>query len=146
MFQNMNRRPRSLLLPFAAGHFANDLAPVSVLMLAPAIALAIGRAESAAPCEIGTISCFGELGCTPFKLACNGLTIRSGTAVFRQRPSRRPRDTNRWARARAVVATATIPNELVAERDAIIDAASPVATPHRDFTPCGPSLLTTSSR
>jgi predicted MFS family arabinose efflux permease len=39
MFQNMNRRPRSLLLPFAAGHFANDLAPVSVLMLAPAIAL-----------------------------------------------------------------------------------------------------------
>ncbi|HBI30131.1 MAG TPA: MFS transporter, partial [Deltaproteobacteria bacterium] len=39
MFQNMNRRPRSLLLPFAAGHFANDLAPVSVLVLAPAIAL-----------------------------------------------------------------------------------------------------------
>lgn len=42
MTQNMNRRPRSLLLPFSAGHFANDLAPVSVLVLAPAIAVDLG--------------------------------------------------------------------------------------------------------
>lgn len=32
-------KPRSWLLPFSVGHFANDIAPVSLVILAPAIAL-----------------------------------------------------------------------------------------------------------
>ena len=34
-----NPAPRSWLLPFSIGHFANDIAPVSLVVLAPAIAL-----------------------------------------------------------------------------------------------------------
>ena len=34
-----NSAPRSWLLPFSIGHFANDIAPVSLVVLAPAIAL-----------------------------------------------------------------------------------------------------------
>ena len=114
--------------------------------LAPASALTIAVAESVVLRPPGTISDFGARGGAPFKLTLRGLTISSGTAVVFHSWSSNPGENSRRDLERGIAARATIPNELVADRDVIINAAWPVATPQRDFTPWGPSLLTTSSR
>tara|TARA_B110000495_G_scaffold90729_1_gene78372 strand:- start:2748 stop:3170 length:423 start_codon:yes stop_codon:yes gene_type:complete len=119
---------------------------LTVDLLAPAIALANGSAESTALRVHGTMIVFGGWGGSPFSVAWCGLTMSRGTEVVRHKLSSKPVEKNRCVRDRVVVAIATIPNELVADRDEIIEAGSPVAMPHRDFTPCGPSRLTTSSR
>ena len=80
----------------------------------------------------------------PFRLAWRGFTMRSGVAAIFQSSSSSPGEKSRRVLERGTAATATIPKELVADRDVIIVAVWPVAIPHRDFTPCGPSLLTTS--
>ena len=125
---------------------ADLVSTTTVDLLAPAIALAYGSAESTAFRGQGTMIVFGGCGGVPFRVAWCGLTISSGTDVVRHKLSSRPGENIRCGRDRGVAAIATIPNELVTERDDIIEDGSPVAIPHRDFTPWGPSRLTTSSR
>jgi len=62
---NRTKPARSLLLPFSAGHFANDLAPVSVLVLAPAIAADLGLSTTEVGLLIALQSWGGALGFLP---------------------------------------------------------------------------------
>ena len=49
---------KSLFFPFSLGHFANDIAPCSVVILAPAIALKMGLT----PFEVGLLISLHSLG------------------------------------------------------------------------------------
>ena len=54
----MKNSRRSLYLPFTLGHFANDLGPCSVVVLAPSIALEMGLN----PMEVGLLLTLHTLG------------------------------------------------------------------------------------
>jgi len=62
---NRTQSARSLFLPFSAGHFANDLAPVSVLVLAPAIAADLGLSTTEVGLLIALQSWGASLGFLP---------------------------------------------------------------------------------
>ncbi len=53
--------PRSWLLPFSIGHFANDIAPVSLVVLAPAIALEMDLSAA----EVGLLLALAKVGALP---------------------------------------------------------------------------------
>ncbi|MCH2271514.1 MAG: MFS transporter [SAR324 cluster bacterium] len=78
----MKASRRSLYFPFSLGHFANDIVPCSVVVLAPAIALEMGLN----PLEVGlllTLHSFGSaLGYLPSGLLADSFRNRGNLLML----------------------------------------------------------------
>ncbi len=78
----MNASHRSLYFPFSLGHFANDIVPCSLVVLAPAIALEM----ELNPMEVGlllTLHSFGSaLGYFPSGLVADSFRNRGNLLML----------------------------------------------------------------